>query len=88
LKTLNISARSRGHEIELARIENQKVELEAQLETGKLMERTKGILQRNLKIDEEAAYLVLQKLSRQKRKSMREIAEALILSDDLHRAHK
>jgi two-component system, response regulator PdtaR len=75
-------------QIELARIENQKVELEAQLETGKLMERTKGILQRNLKIDEEAAYLVLQKLSRQKRKSMREIAEALILSDDLHRAHK
>lgn len=77
-----------GAEIELAQIENQKAELEAKLETRKLMERAKGILQRNLKIDEEAAYLALQKLSRQKRKSMREIAEALILSDDFHRAHE
>ena len=33
--------------------------------------------------DEENAYLALQKLSRQKRRPIREIAEAIILSEEL-----
>jgi uroporphyrinogen-III synthase len=52
------------------------------------MERAKGLLQRELNIDEEAAYLMLQKQSRQKRKPLREIAEAIILMDDLRRGKK
>jgi uroporphyrinogen-III synthase len=52
------------------------------------MERAKGILQRELAIDEEAAYLMLQKQSRQKRKPLKEIAEAIILMDDLKRGKK
>jgi two-component system, response regulator PdtaR len=72
-----------GAELELARIESERAEMQRQLETRKLMERAKGIIQRQLNIDEENAYLALQKLSRQKRRPIREIAEAIILSEEL-----
>jgi signal transduction protein with GAF and PtsI domain len=74
-----------GAEVELARMEYEKSQLADQLETRKVMERAKGILQRELSIDEEAAYLMLQKQSRQKRRPLREIAEAIILMEDLQR---
>jgi two-component system, response regulator PdtaR len=77
-----------GAEVELARMEYEKTQLADQLETRKVMERAKGILQRELTIDEEAAYLMLQKQSRQKRKPLKEIAEAIILMDDLKRGKK
>jgi len=72
-----------GAEIEMARLENENSRLSGKLEARKLFERAKGILQRDLKISEEAAYLTMQRESRQRRKSMKEIAEAVILSDDL-----
>ena len=75
-----------GAEIELARMESEKAQLEERLETRKIMERAKGILQRDLVIDEEKAYLTLQRHSRQTRKSMKEVAEAVILSDELRAA--
>jgi signal transduction protein with GAF and PtsI domain len=74
-----------GAEIEMARMMYEKSQLADQLESRKLMERAKGLLQRELNIDEETAYLMLQKQSRQKRKSLREIAEAIILLEDLRR---
>lgn len=77
-----------GAELELARMEYEKTQLADQLETRKVMERAKGLLQRELGIDEEAAYLMLQKQSRQKRKPLREIAEAIILMDDLRKGKK
>jgi len=72
-----------GAEIEAARLENENVRLSQQLQTRKIVERAKGILQRDLGLSEEQAYLTLQRQSRQKRKLMREIAEAIILSDDV-----
>jgi uroporphyrinogen-III synthase len=36
-------------------------------------------------LNEEDAYQVMQKESRQRRKSMREIAEAILLAEDLRR---
>jgi len=72
-----------GAEIEMARLEETNNTLTEQLQTRKLVERAKGILQRDLGLDEEQAYLTLQKQSRQKRKPMREIAEAIILSDEV-----
>jgi signal transduction protein with GAF and PtsI domain len=72
-----------GAELELARIETERLEMKRQLETRKIMERAKGIVQRQLQLDEENAYLTLQKLSRQKRKPIREIAEAIILGEEL-----
>jgi len=75
-----------GAEVEMARMESEKSLLADQLETRKVMERAKGLLQKELNIDEEAAYLILQKQSRQKRRPIKEIAEAIILMEDLRRA--
>ena len=72
-----------GAEIELARLEEANLSLADQLQTRKIVERAKGILQRDLGINEEQAYLALQRQSRQKRKPMKEIAEAIVLSDEV-----
>jgi uroporphyrinogen-III synthase len=72
-----------GAELELARLEEANLSLSEQLQTRKLVERAKGILQRDLGLNEEQAYLALQRQSRQKRKAMKEIAEAIILGDEV-----
>src|ERR1700716_2798914 len=72
-----------GAEIELARLEEANSSLTEQLETRKIVERAKGILQRDLGLSEEQAYLALQRQSRQRRKAMKEIAEAIVLSDEV-----
>ena len=75
-----------GAEIERARLEQENTQLSGRLETRKAVDRAKSILQRDLGIGEEEAYQAMQKESRQRRKSMRDIADAIILSDDLRRA--
>jgi len=77
-----------GAEIELARLESQNTELSQQLETRKIVERAKGILQRDLGLTEEQAYLSIQRQSRQKRKTMKEISEAIILSEEVKSGSK
>ena len=74
-----------GAEIELARLEGENSHLQQQLETRKLLERAKGILQRDLKIGEEEAYRTIQRQSQQMRKSMKEIAKTIILNEELKR---
>jgi uroporphyrinogen-III synthase len=74
-----------GAVIELARLEGENLQLAEELETRKVVERAKGILQRDLKLTEEEAYLTLQRESRQRRKPMRDVAEAILLADELHR---
>jgi signal transduction protein with GAF and PtsI domain len=75
-----------GAEIEMARLESENSQLAGRLETRKLVERAKGILQRDLKINEEEAYVMLQRESQQRRRSMKEIADAIILSDSMTRS--
>ena len=53
------------------------------LETRKIVERAKGVMQRDLKISEEEAYPTLQRESRQRRESMREVAEAILLNGEI-----
>src|ERR1700676_149938 len=77
-----------GPEIEIARLENANSQLSEQLNTRKAVERAKGILQRDLRLSEEKAYLTLQSQSRQRRKPMREVAEAIVLSDEVKRANE
>ena len=72
-----------GAEIEMARLETANSDLSQQLATRKLVERAKGILQRDLGLTEEQAYLSIQRQSRQKRKTMKEIAEAIVLSEEV-----
>lgn len=67
----------------MARLEEANSTLTEQLQTRKVVERAKGILQRDLGLDEEQAYLMLQRQSRQKRRPMKQIAEAIILSDEV-----
>ena len=66
-------------------LEGEKSALSSQLESRKIVERAKGVLQRELKINEEEAYRTLQRESQQRRKSMKEIAESIILNDELKR---
>jgi uroporphyrinogen-III synthase len=75
-----------GAELERARLESENSELSDRLESRKAIERAKGVLQRDFGLDEEAAYRAMQRESRQRRKSMREIAEAILLNEDLRKA--
>ena len=68
-----------GAELEMARLEKEKSQLADRLEVRKLVERAKGILQHDLKISEQEAYLMLQRQSQHRRKSMKDIAEAVTL---------
>jgi signal transduction protein with GAF and PtsI domain len=74
-----------GAEIELARLETENNQLSERLETRKAVERAKGILQRDLGLSEQDAYLTIQRQSRQRRRPKREIAEAIVLGDELRR---
>jgi uroporphyrinogen-III synthase len=74
-----------GAEIETARLEVENSQLSERLETRKVLDRAKGILQRDLALTEEEAYLTIQRQSRQRRKTKKEIAEAIILTDELRR---
>ena len=74
-----------GAEIEMARLEVENTQLSERLETRKLLDRAKGILQRDLGITEEDAYLTIQRQSRQRRRTKREVAEAIVLAEELRR---
>lgn len=69
-----------GAEVEMARLEKENLELAHRLEARKLVERAKGILQQDLKIGEEQAYLMLQRQSQQLRLSMKDVAQAVVLN--------
>jgi len=68
---------------ENARLQEETLEMKRQLETRKLVERAKGILQSKYKLSEESAYLRLRNESRRLRRPMRELAEAIILAEDV-----
>jgi len=76
-------AELRENERQREQLLSEKSVLSGQLESRKIVERAKGILQRNLKIGEEEAYRAIQRQSQQSRKSMKEIAETIILNDEL-----
>src|SRR4051812_21431308 len=71
--------------IENARLMSETQEMKRTLETRKLVERAKGILQYKHNLTEEEAYLRLRNESRRLRRPMRDLAEAVILADDLNR---
>lgn len=75
-----------GAEMERARLETENSELIQQLETRKLVDRAKGVLLRDLQISEDEVYRTMQRESRQRRRPMREIAEAILLAEELRQA--
>jgi len=57
--------------------------IQEELETRKVVERAKGILMRQQGLSEEEAFRKIQKQSMDLRKSMRDIAEAIILIENM-----
>jgi GAF domain-containing protein len=74
--------------IENARLMSETLEAKRALETRKVVERAKGIMQHKLGITEEDAYLKLRNESRRLRRPMRDLADAVILSDELEKQRK
>ncbi|MBM3709200.1 MAG: GAF and ANTAR domain-containing protein [Actinobacteria bacterium] len=69
-------------------IENYRLVVETkvireELETRKAVEKAKGILMKEQKIEEEEAFRKIQKFAMDNRKLMREVAEAIILSHEM-----
>ena len=60
-------------------------EIKKQLETRKAVERAKGILQRRQNLTEEEAYLRMRNESRRLRRPMKDLADAIILAEELSR---
>jgi two-component system, response regulator PdtaR len=72
-------------EEENARLSEETAEIKLQLETRKAVERAKGILQRRQNLTEEEAYLRMRNESRRLRRPMKDLAEAIILAEELNR---
>jgi signal transduction protein with GAF and PtsI domain len=70
-------------EEEKARLLEEKQAIQRQLEERKLVERAKGIIQQKYNTTEEDAYFRLRNQSRRLRRPMRDLAEAIILAEDL-----
>jgi GAF domain-containing protein len=70
---------------ENARLISETLEMKRTLEARKVIERAKGILQHRHGTTEEKAYLDLRTESRRLRRPMRELAEAIVLAEELHR---
>lgn len=81
VKLLTALANQAAVAIENAQLMVKSRIIQEELETRKLVERAKDILARNLGIDGDRAYRLMRKRSMDTRKSMREIAEAVILAD-------
>jgi len=74
-----------GVAISRSMLAEENARLTEELETRKVVERAKGILQQRFNLSEEDAYLRLRNQSRRLRRPMKELAEAIILAEDLNR---
>jgi len=72
-----------GAELGIARLEQENADLLLEVETRKLVERSKGILQRDMGISEREAYSALQWESQQKNRTMQDVARAIILDAEV-----
>lgn len=72
-----------GPEIDTVRRDDESHRLSELVGARKIVDDATRILQRDLGISEEEAFHTLQKQSRERRKSMREIADAILLSEQI-----
>jgi two-component system, response regulator PdtaR len=68
---------------EFRTMEGKVRDLEDHLATRKMVEKAKGVLMEKYKISEQEAFRRIQKASMNKRKSMKDVAEAILLAEDL-----
>ncbi|MFW6134124.1 MAG: GAF domain-containing protein [Elusimicrobiota bacterium] len=69
--------------IENTRLSEEILKAKEDLETRKLIERAKGIIMKEHDLNEQEAYKKLRRKSMDLRKSMKELAEAVILASDI-----
>lgn len=72
-----------GGAVENALLIEEALVLKEALEMRKLIEKAKGILMKKSRLSEDEAYSTLRKESMDSRKSLKEIAEAIILADKI-----
>ena len=73
-----------GGVVENALLIEETLSLKEALELRKVVEKAKGIIMKRRNIGEDEAYAILQKESMDTRKSLKEVAEAILLIDKLH----
>ncbi len=83
IKLLQAVANQAAVAIENTKLMQRSLEMEEALETRKRVERAKTILAREKKILEDEAFRLIQKQSMNSRRSMREIADAVILASQI-----
>ena len=69
---------------ELHALQKEVGDLKETIETRKLVEKAKGILMENYGLSEAAAFRKIQKLSMDRRKPLKEIADAIILAREVN----
>jgi len=72
-----------GGVVSKAKLMEEAATVRRQLEDRKLVERAKGIIQHKYSTTEEDAYFRLRNQSRRLRRPMRDLAEAIILAEDM-----
>lgn len=77
-----------GGAVENALLIEESLALKETLEVRKVMEKAKGVLMRRRNLSEEEAYKLIQKESMDRRKSIKEISEAILLMDTLEPKRK
>jgi len=87
IRVLSTIANQAAVAIEHTRLLEQSVALQKSLEDRKLIEKAKGVLMQDYRLSEAEAFRTLQKQSMEKRKTMREIAEAILLARELKERH-
>ena len=71
---------------EARQIEHDLAQTQETLETRKIVERAKGVLMDSQNLKETEAFRRIQRLSMNSRKSMREVAEAILLAHEAGRS--
>ena len=83
IKIMQAIANQAAVATEHTRLVDKSFEMQEALTVRKLVERAKGYLMQTRKLSEADAFRVMQRQSMNMRKSMREIAEAIILAEEL-----
>jgi signal transduction protein with GAF and PtsI domain len=83
IKILQAVANQSAVAIENTKLVRRSNEMQEALENRKVVERAKGVLMREKKIAEDEAFRIIQRQSMNTRKSMKEIAEAIILASEI-----
>jgi len=83
VKVMQAIANQAAIAIEHTTLLDKSFEMQEALAVRKLVERAKGYLMRSKKLSEEEAFRLIQRQSMDLRKSMREIAEAILLAEEI-----